>query len=880
MHRTCVVLLVMAAHGVVALATMAGESVVLFNGRDFDGWVMTDGSPVNDGWEVVDGAIHLKPQQRRAGSIRTEKVFGSFELEFEWRVAKGGNSGVKYLAREADSPLGRHFFGCEYQLLDDLGHKNGRTPLTASGAIYGLYPPEPARKHLQPLGDFNRAKIVVDDQRIEHWLNGEKIVEATIGSDDWETRLRQTKFADVAGFAQKPGVILLQEHLSEAWFRNLRLTPLPKVAVTPPGRGTDAPPKADSGVAGSFAATSADGFDDFVAKIHAESLALREKLLRDTIAKDTAWPEGTWGDNLWCLAALSLNEKVEEANARLLATAQRYIATKPASIGRTSPEDPGDAPWTFFSVTDYVRTLWLFHADSPHVPGRLKAETEAAMKEALWMWVREESRLDDIGPKDHFRLLGTENHDLNRRPAYYLVLALLQGDPAYCDRRLADGATVTQQAKAYTSFFREWPRSRARTGIWVEVGANGYQKYSWPALFNLHELSPDPVIRHRFGLLLDLALIEEEQISVRGRRGGGRSRAYAGPGDFEGSKGVLYATSGRRAGSSHSRVIETSRYQAPPEAVFLRHKAFPTNSSFIIRNRVLGELALPGADGQPQVLAADSALVNYAYRTPHFLLGSTLQNPGLTMADPASGGPILKYSGISRQNRWAGVLFDNPASGEVACVGTVVRKGGGGRPQHPFWSVQHENTLVIERIPRHGRSTLGSYSTDAVGIGFHGKSLDKTECDGWIFAGDGKAFVGVRFLDGPYQWDEAKEIATPAGPGADSGSPRILLCAGDVASHGSRERFQAAVMANPLVVTPDAVDWQCGPGTPLTVTRYDPKSPDRFSLPRVGGVPIDVRPAATFESPFLNGAFGSDMITVTVGPAQRVLDFSEEGPAP
>ena len=108
--------------------------------------------------------------------------------------------------------------------------------------------------------------------------------------------------------------------------------------------------------------------DQLVAKTHAASLKLREDVLRKTVAKDTAWPSGVWGENLWCLAALYLNEKTDMANDRLLKRAKEYIATKPANAPATSPEQPGNLPWTFFSVTDYVRTFGLFRAKSPHCP--------------------------------------------------------------------------------------------------------------------------------------------------------------------------------------------------------------------------------------------------------------------------------------------------------------------------------------------------------------------------------------------------------------------------------------------------------------------------------------------------------------------------------
>jgi len=227
-------LLAMAVIGAIGFGTGAcGDEhptdikpIILFDGETFDGWVMADGSPVNDRWKAVDGAIRLTNGRERAGSIRTTRMFQNFVLEFEWRVAPGGNSGVKYRVREADSKFGRNPYGCEYQLLDDARHKNGKNPLTSAGSLYGLYAPDSDLKHLRPIGEFNEGKIVLAGDHIEHWLNGQKIVEATIGSDDWEKRLRRSKVASVENFGGEEGFILLQEHLSEAWFRNLRLTPL------------------------------------------------------------------------------------------------------------------------------------------------------------------------------------------------------------------------------------------------------------------------------------------------------------------------------------------------------------------------------------------------------------------------------------------------------------------------------------------------------------------------------------------------------------------------------------------------------------------------------------------------------------------------------
>ena len=222
------------------------------------------------------------------------------------------------------------------------------------------------------------------------------------------------------------------------------------------------------------------------------------------------------------------------------------------------------------------------------------------------------------------------------------------------------------------------------------------------------------------------------------------------------------------------------------------------------------------------------------------------------------------------------MLFDDPASNAICAVSAVIEHGNGGRPQHSFWSVQHENVLILQRIAPLGRSTLGSYSTGAVGIGFDGKSLKKVEEGGWIFASNGKAFVGVKFLDGGYQWDEKREVAKPANFNQATDRSRILLHAGDIASHGSFDKFKADVFASRLNVTPGKVDYQFGPAANhLEVTLYDAKAPDRFTLPRINNKVVNLRPAKTYQSPYLTGDFGSDEISVSVGPVHRQLDFSK-----
>ncbi len=204
-------------------ASASTESISLFDGKSLDGWVTESGQPVTRGWKVADGTIH---RESRGGNIFYHQEVGDFELRFEWKIVKGGNNGLKYRVRK----YGRRSLGCEYQLLGET--RPGRSK-GSCGALYDLYEPN-ERKKLQPPGQWNTAKIVAHGPMIEHWLNGEKIVEADLASSEWQKRLSRSKFAIHEDFARNNrGRIMLTDHGSKVWYRNLILTRLPTKTIPP-----------------------------------------------------------------------------------------------------------------------------------------------------------------------------------------------------------------------------------------------------------------------------------------------------------------------------------------------------------------------------------------------------------------------------------------------------------------------------------------------------------------------------------------------------------------------------------------------------------------------------------------------------------------------
>lgn len=189
----------------------------LFDGQSFDGWVNQKGEAVEaPAWEVADGMLHLDRSKGAGGNLLTDREYGDFELIFEWKVAPGANNGIKYRVNDFDGKI----LGLEYQVIDDFGNPElKQNHKTAS--IYDVYD---AADHsmLNPADVFNRGRILVQNNRIEHWLNGKLITSAEVGSETWTEKIANSKFADVPGFGATPiGRIMLTDHKDEVWYRNI-----------------------------------------------------------------------------------------------------------------------------------------------------------------------------------------------------------------------------------------------------------------------------------------------------------------------------------------------------------------------------------------------------------------------------------------------------------------------------------------------------------------------------------------------------------------------------------------------------------------------------------------------------------------------------------
>jgi hypothetical protein len=193
---------------------------LLFDGQSLTGW-RSYGKPdgPNRGWEVKDGELVCVAGGHGGDIVSTEK-FTDFDLEWDWKIPAQANNGIKYLVNENRPPAPGH----EYQMIDDALVPG--KPKQSTAAFYDVLAPDPA-KPLNPVGKWNHSRVLLKGNHVEHWLNGKKVLEYELGSEQLKAALAASKFKKYADFGTKiTGPILLTEHHDEAYYKNIKIREL------------------------------------------------------------------------------------------------------------------------------------------------------------------------------------------------------------------------------------------------------------------------------------------------------------------------------------------------------------------------------------------------------------------------------------------------------------------------------------------------------------------------------------------------------------------------------------------------------------------------------------------------------------------------------
>ncbi len=193
---------------------------VIFDGKSTDhlrGYKRQDFP--SKAWSIDNGGLKTNPSADPVDLV-TKENYGNFELELEWKVSAGANSGVMYHSNEEFDEAWNT--GPEIQVLDDVKHPDAKNPKTSASALYALVAPKD--KQLKPVGEWNQFRLVVTGKHLQHWLNGKLVLDVDTGSPEIHELIAKSKFAQFPKFDQlTTGHIVLQHHHDEVWFRNVRI---------------------------------------------------------------------------------------------------------------------------------------------------------------------------------------------------------------------------------------------------------------------------------------------------------------------------------------------------------------------------------------------------------------------------------------------------------------------------------------------------------------------------------------------------------------------------------------------------------------------------------------------------------------------------------
>ena len=215
-----------------SVAEEAAGWELLFDGSSLQGWKRYNHDSIGPLWSVQDGVIICDGEgltegtANVGGSLITTRKFENFELSLDWKLSPGGNSGILYHVVEGPDYPHAYDTGPEYQIMDDGGWKEELHDAQKVGSNYDMYA-APETKKVNPIGEWNTARLIYNSGHVEHWLNGEKVVEFDEASADFEERYKKSKWVDYPGWNKsKSGAIGLQDHGAPVYFRSIKIRPL------------------------------------------------------------------------------------------------------------------------------------------------------------------------------------------------------------------------------------------------------------------------------------------------------------------------------------------------------------------------------------------------------------------------------------------------------------------------------------------------------------------------------------------------------------------------------------------------------------------------------------------------------------------------------
>lgn len=563
----------------------------------------------------------------------------------------------------------------------------------------------------------------------------------------------------------------------------------------------------------------------------------------------------------FALELLMQNYRLDEANDAIVELREYY---------RSHPENND---WEHDSMNwignHLVATYELFNAKSTHYPGRLSPEAEAALLELMWSWGHYVSKLENTVLKDGgaWYIEESENHDAQRDMPCLGFSRILKNHPDFRNRTYADGHTPAEHHDAWIAYLKEYLSQRARKGLFVEIASPGYVRHTLKGVYGIADFSEDLELRRLARQLLDLWWATWAEDQIEGVRGGGKTRCYP-QWSVGGVKDELwpmawfyFGIEGSKEVDPHTPLFLTSAYR-PPAVVAEIACDLEGRGTYEIYQRRMG-LAKKGWFVPPHYrLRTDfGGILRYSYVTPDYLMGSLMLEPR----------PLWDWALISSQNRHQSVIF----RGHPNCrIYPELKSWTGSVAFNSMWSVQKRGAMIFQKLYT---STEGTWMR----IRFKSRGLsNRLEEKGWVFVEAPYAYAAVRPLMWSYRWESAGSGDTEE----DSFqwmvpeyhmSPVVIQVARKV-DYPDYASFREAVLALPVSTAKKGPQGRL----PYDGSQYTSLEGDEFlfphdqsAMPRINGKKIELAPAETFDSPFIQEKWDSGVVTIGRGKNKMTLDF-------
>ncbi|MAE61937.1 MAG: hypothetical protein CMJ49_11345 [Planctomycetaceae bacterium] len=551
----------------------------------------------------------------------------------------------------------------------------------------------------------------------------------------------------------------------------------------------------------------------------------------------------------FAMRCLLLDEQIGAANAALIENARHYL---------THPKDLSDRDSFHWHADVLTRLIEMFGEHGSVAAGRLSGQAEGLIMDTLWQYARRNTTIKEaaVGRDRTWRIRESENHHVQIFTTAWHFAKLAKGARRFAHRKYRDGTTAAEHHAAWTEYMKVYCLERAKKGMFIEVGNDGYNAVLLKGFYNVFDFAEDPELRRRVRCLLDVYWATWAELQLDGVRGGGRTRVAQLGGDRlplsqTRMLGWFYFGLGPQPDQLWSGYLAgmTSAYR-PPAVVADLACDVEGRGKYAVRGRLLGRVRR-GYWEPPdyRMRTEEGGVCSYAWCTPGFIMGTLMVEPRR----------VEDWAAISSQNRWGGVIFAGHEEGRIV---PQVQAADGGYALNTQWSVQSRGSLICQKLRT---NTVDG----AMRVWFSRAGLKKrVEEGGWVFVEAPGAYAAVRVVRGDVSWEASSdEVEGVWLRCADAWSPVILEvgCKGNFRDYGA---FRRAVLKLRLSARDEVLRYAGLSGDRLTL---DMK---QRALPRVNGREVSFARGMAFDSPFVKGKWNSGRVTVAKDGRRCLFDFN------